>query len=575
MPDEQAAASESRDDAVELLVRARLLDATYRSFYLIAIVQILVGLFFVVFNWSTASHERLVIWYVLLLLATLPLVPKRLSYFHQTMDSERKLSSWSLSVLLQSFVLGGVWGLASIWFLGFTRPAHGIVNFMLILGMSFGAGIVLKTSPLRVYVYTIPAVLGMIYALLAVDFHMGLYGALVALMFVSVILAFMHADHREIVNNIRLSVDVSRLHRQSVRDLEVRSRLMTAVGHDLRQPLAALNVLLASLSGKQLDAETRELLNQMDASVKSIDGMLTSLLSAAKLEAGMEPVIAPVALLPLCQRLCDEVRAAARGRGNQFIVECGDVIIDTDEKMLESILRNLLMNAAKYTRNGQITLSSYLTSEHLILSVEDTGQGIESDKQQHIFDEFTQIGKHDDSYLTGFGLGLSIASRTAKLLGFDLQVQSQPGEGSCFSLSIPRRQVSEDVHAAGSGGPQSDDSEQGKACVVVISSDPALRTTLGEWLARWKYRAITMSETAGPGQGLTGGCPDLVILDDLPGSAVERILPQADGDIPTIILSESAVPDDVSANRLGKPPKPAKLRALIRNLLEKSKVRPV
>jgi len=96
-----------------------------------------------------------------------------------------------------------------------------------------------------------------------------------------------------------------------------------------------------------------------------------------------------------------------------------------------------------------------------------------------------------------------------------------------------------------------------------------------EWLARWKYRAITMSETAGPGQGLTGGCPDLVILDDLPGSAVERILPQADGDIPTIILSEAAAPDDASANRLGKPPKPAKLRALIRNLLEKSKARPV
>ena len=571
MAERQQAAQDIGDDSVGLLVRARLLDATYRSFYLIAIVQVLVGLFFVVFNWPIASHERLTIWYVLLLLATVPLVPKRLSYFQQSMDSPRKLSSWSVSVLIQSFALGGVWGLASVWFLGFTAPQRGIVNLMIILGMSFGAGIVIKTSPLRVYVYTIPAVLGLIYALLAADLYLGLYGALVALMFVSVILAFMHTDHREIVNNIRLSIDVDRLHRQSLRELESRNRLMTAVGHDLRQPLAALNVLLASLSSRQPDGESQDLLEQMDKSVKSIDGMLASLLSAARLEAGVKPAHAAVALVPLCRRLRDEVQAVAAARGNRIIMDCRDVMVGTDEKMLESVLRNLLDNAAKYTRNGEIILSSRLTPEYLILAVEDNGPGIEPDKQQRIFEEFTQLGKQDDSHLQGFGLGLSIASRTAALLGFTLSVQSEPGKGSCFSLKIPRRQVSEDVPAAGAEDPESSAANAPGACIGVVSGDPALREMLREWLIRWNYRVVAVGTTDEPEPDVAHACADLVILDELPRSAARRLWPHADRSGAVIVLSETAGPEDASAGRLPKPVKPAKLRALIRNLLLQAK----
>lgn len=555
-----------RVDPIELLIQVRLLDATYRLFYLIAIVQVLIGLFFVVLNWSLGNHERLVIWYLSLSAASLPLIAKRHSYFREKIDSVRKVRAWTFPILLHAFFIGAAWGWAAIWFVDFFYLEHGIVNLMIILGMSFGAGIVIKTSPARAYVYMIPAITGIVYALFQVDEKVGMYGTAVAGIFAYIILAFMHADYREIVNNIRLSIEVSRLHERSLKDLEARTRLMTAVGHDLRQPLAVMNVLLATLTSKVSDDDARSTLGKMGVSVKSIDSMLTSLLSAAKLEAGVGPVNAPVPLLPLCERLRDEVRTVTEDQSNQLILECSEVVIDTDEKMLESILRNLLTNAAKYTRNGMISVTGRWTKEFFTLAVRDNGQGIDPEKQKRVFEEFTQLGNNDKSYLKGFGLGLSIASRTASVLGFRLDLESEPGKGSCFSLKIPADQISKVVPDIGQGEVLSTTENKKINQVAVVSADAQMQENLENLLTRWNYEVVLISYPQESQQVAENFSPDLIILVDLPELESRQYAP-GNPDVPVISISETIDRGDASTNWLAKPVKPAKLRALIRNLL--------
>lgn len=554
------------DDADKVLIQVKLLDATYRRSYLIAMVQGLTGLFFVYFNWPLGNHGRLISWFILLLMASMPLFLWTHYYFQQKINSEQKVHAWTLPVLAHYFSLGALWGLAAVWFLDFFYLDRGIVNFMIILGMSYGAGIVIKTSPTWVYFYVIPAVAGVIYALFQVDIQAGSYGAVVAGIFAYFILAFMHADYREIVNQISLSLEVSKLHDQSAKDLESRTRLMTAVGHDLRQPLAVLNVLLATLSRKISDDGAKSALGQMNVSVKSIDSMLTSLLSAAKLEAGLDPVNAPVPLLPLCERLRDEVRTVTEDQSNQLILECSEVVIDTDEKMLESILRNLLTNAAKYTRNGMISVTGRWTKEFFTLAVRDNGQGIDPEKQKRVFEEFTQLGNNDESYLKGFGLGLSIASRTASVLGFRLDLESEPGKGSCFSLKIPADQISKVVPDIGQGEVLSTTENKKINQVAVVSADAQMQENLENLLTRWNYEVVLISYPQESQQVAENFSPDLIILVDLPELESRQYAP-GNPDVPVISISETIDRGDASTNWLAKPVKPAKLRALIRNLL--------
>ncbi len=546
-----------QDGPDDFSIRVKLLDSVHSVLHLIALSHLAVGLMFVYINWPVSDHERLLSWYGALILLLAPLLPIKALYFRCKPKTERQYRRWMAAVIAHSFLFGFIWGVGAALFIDFFHLEYAIIDLIITFGMAFGSGLVIRSSPVRAIVFMVPSISGVIYALYPLGTKAVFFGLAGSAMFSYLIIAFMMVDRREFINNIRLSFEVTRLHEKLKKDVTARQKLMTAVGHDLRQPLAVMNMLLATLSSKLTDDEAKQLARRMDVSVKSIDGMLSSLLSAAKLEAGVEPANAPVRLLPLCERLRDEVSVIVQDHGNRFVMQCRDVVVNTDEKMLEGILRNLLINAAKYTTDGEVSLIGRLVNDGEIegfeLAVCDTGQGIGLDKQKRVFEEFAQLDSSDSSYLKGFGLGLSIASRMARLLGFSLNLESTPGAGSCFTLMIPKDRLQVDDLAGDASATSPPPGIEHGASVVVVSADGEMRETLRAMLTRWGCDVALMADCEIP-RDLK---PNLLILDGL--SAPEKGL-----NVPIITIADSESAASAQPHSLSRPVKPAKLRALIR-----------
>lgn len=244
-----------------------------------------------------------------------------------------------------------------------------------------------------------------------------------------------------------------REHQRSVRDVEeaqakaeaalaAKSRFLATASHDLRQPLQSLTMLTEALMLKIDNPELVELVARQSVSLGNMRSLLNSLLDISKLDAdAVEVQIEDVDLLKTIENVCSELEAEAEKKGLKLFVEAQDRIVRTDPHLLRQILQNLIGNAIRYTKTGSITVLSTLMGDHIEVMVKDTGIGIPSDQQSHIFDEFYQIGRDPQQGNVGLGLGLAIAYRIAEKLDSRIEVQSKVGKGSTFSFKLPLSQV--------------------------------------------------------------------------------------------------------------------------------------
>lgn len=234
-----------------------------------------------------------------------------------------------------------------------------------------------------------------------------------------------------------------------------KSRFVATASHDLRQPLQALSMLHGTLCRIDLPPSSREVLAQQGRAIDTMKRLLSALLDISKLESGaVKPQSSEFSLHPLFELLSTEFSPAARDKGLTLIVEHTDVCTRTDQSLLEQLLRNLISNAIKYTSTGTVALRAIPTATGVCVEVRDTGEGIAEGQLPYIFDEFYQIGVASNVTREGYGLGLAIVQRIARLLGLRIQVQSQVGQGSTFTLRLPRIEAarpdcSGDLSAAG------------------------------------------------------------------------------------------------------------------------------
>jgi len=218
-----------------------------------------------------------------------------------------------------------------------------------------------------------------------------------------------------------------------------KSRFLATASHDLRQPLQALSMLHGTLCRIDLPSSSREVLAQQGRAIDTMKRLLSALLDISKLESdAVKPQSSEFSLHPLFELLSTEFSPAARDKGLTLIVEHSDVCTRTDQSLLEQLLRNLISNAIKYTSTGTVALRAMPTTTGVCVEVRDTGEGIAADQLAYIFDEFYQIGVASNATRDGYGLGLAIVQRIARLLGLRIQVQSQVGRGSTFTLGLPR-----------------------------------------------------------------------------------------------------------------------------------------
>jgi PAS domain S-box-containing protein len=231
-------------------------------------------------------------------------------------------------------------------------------------------------------------------------------------------------------------------------DMEASARtkaeFLTAMSHELRTPLNAIggyvDLLAAGLRGP-LTEEQKQDLERIRLSQRHLLGIINDLLNFSRIEAGRVTYeLAAVMIGEVIDAVTPMISPQAIAKGLTFDKQTcePDMVAYVDRVKTEQILLNLLSNAVKYTESGgTISISCELVGDRVHVSVIDSGPGIPVDKQEAIFEPFVQLGRTWSSGMEGTGLGLSISRGLARAMGGDLQVRSEPGEGSAFILILP------------------------------------------------------------------------------------------------------------------------------------------
>lgn len=239
---------------------------------------------------------------------------------------------------------------------------------------------------------------------------------------------------------------------------ELKSRFLSHLSHEFRTPLNGIlglsDLLLRHLDG-DLGVEQEKQVRLMRQSAASLSELVDDLLDLAKVESGkVEVHVAPFQVADLFSTLLGMLRpllnqneavtlifddAMSTPSTDDRLSETTALLtLETDEGKVSQILRNLVSNALKFTERGEVRVSAALgTHETIIFTVSDTGIGIAAKHQAQIFEEFVQIDNPLQRRVKGTGLGLSLCKKLAEVLGGSITLESTPGIGSRFSVTLP------------------------------------------------------------------------------------------------------------------------------------------
>lgn len=217
-----------------------------------------------------------------------------------------------------------------------------------------------------------------------------------------------------------------------------RQRFLRAVSHDLREPLQELAVLNEKFRRENTSAIAAEDLSRQEQAIGSMARLLKDLFDIGRLESGtMLPAVSDFGAAALLDELRAEFSGGAADKGLELMIEPCDAILHSDPGLVQQILRTFLSNAVRYTRFGSVRLHCRLETAAVRIEVVDTGVGIPADQLPFIFREYYQLDPSDGAPHAGFGLGLSVAQRLADLLKLQLEVRSEAGKSSTFSIVVP------------------------------------------------------------------------------------------------------------------------------------------
>lgn len=247
-------------------------------------------------------------------------------------------------------------------------------------------------------------------------------------------------DHQgECLGVVTVLNDVSELKKVEL----VKAQFVNMVAHELRAPLAAVDSsLMAILEGFATDpAQQRQLLDRAHARLQALLELVSDLLAISRMDARTTVrEIRNVDVGELAGEICDLMQPVAAERGIKLDLECPAALplLEADHQELSAILTNLLSNAIKYNRaDGEVHLGLRVEGPNLVLTVADTGVGISPQGKQRIFDEFFREKTAANSQVTGTGLGLAIVKRLVQANHGTLEVTSELGQGSCFTIRLP------------------------------------------------------------------------------------------------------------------------------------------
>jgi PAS domain S-box-containing protein len=389
-------------------------------------------------------------------------------------------------------------------------------------------------------------------------------------------------EQKRVENAARAAAAAERARDSAVRAKERSSRFLAAASHDLRQPLQTIELLNATLRRLVTDRDAADLLAQQDQAVDSMSRLLNALLDVSKLESGVvKPEPSHFRVATIFDALRVEFTGVAADKGLRLEFEMCDDAVYSDQALVEQILRNLVSNAIKYTHEGWVRVRCTHDAEFVRVIVMDSGVGIAAEHLPQIYDAFYQIGVAANSSREGYGLGLSIVQRLVKLLAVKLEVRSEVGSGSVFSLILPASKPHHVSHepvtkAAAVMGPRA----SGAARILLVEDNVSVRRAMSRLLALEGFNVTQVASLSGALQHVhEGGVVDLLICDyhlsgGETGTQVVAALREILGNsLPALLTSgdtSSAIkqlPRDPYLRFTSKPIKAEELVGLLRALL--------
>ena len=214
----------------------------------------------------------------------------------------------------------------------------------------------------------------------------------------------------------------------------IKDIILAAAGHDLRQPLQVITMAISVLSRRPLTDRESQFVQRADQAVDQLVDALDELIGVSRVRYGMaQPQRQPVMLDSLLQMITEQWSAKGNAKGLRLRFAGCNATVESDPRMLSTILHNLVGNAVKYTDRGGVLIGCRCRGNKLWIEIYDTGIGIPGDRIDTIFGELHQL----DPQREGLGLGLWIVRNTAEVLGHELSVRSTVGRGSRFRLVVP------------------------------------------------------------------------------------------------------------------------------------------
>ena len=292
-----------------------------------------------------------------------------------------------------------------------------------------------------------------------------------------------------------------------------KSRFLATASHDLRQPLQTLGLLNGALRRMTGDEECLEVLREQDQAIDAMARLLNGLLDISKLESGaVKPELIDFDIAPLFEAMRRDFANLAANKGLRLSIDTPRAHVHSDLALVGQVLRNLLSNAIKYTQEGSVELRCVPRGAKLRIEVRDTGLGIASDQLGQIFDEFYQVGISPNSSRDGYGLGLSIVQRIARLLDIRVEVASTPGQGSVFAIELPAAAapgITAESRQADSVAPRNAASQH----ILLVEDEPGVRNAMRSLLKIEGYQ-VTVAASAEEALARLGDGPlDLIVTD--------------------------------------------------------------
>lgn len=414
-----------------------------------------------------------------------------------------RIHLWVRAWMILATVSGIVWAVAGMTFAYDSdgQMASQILLVSVILSVTFASWPIYACWLPSLGVFTLLSIAPLV---LRMAFFFGWSRLAIAILLVGII-AFIFYSGRRFSDIVQMSVRneqesevmvkrltleknlAEKLRRETQEQSRIRGKFFQAANHDIRQPLQAIGIYIELLKRVD-DPQVKLIVEQLAKTTRALQTLVAQILEVSRLETRhMSATLEPINIKLLLQDLAEEFVPIAAEKNLVFRVKPLDVTVCTDQQLLMRALRNLVINAINYTKQGEIVLAARLINQNKVsLCVIDSGEGIDLVDQKRIFDHFYRSEKTRDN-AEGFGLGLSIVRGICKQLDMKLSFSSKVGKGSIFRIQLPLHEA-EQVRIFTQAKKDKTVINELYANVLLIEDNAVVRESLQALMQSWGLR---------------------------------------------------------------------------------------